>query len=87
MLEKMKEKVEEQEALSDAYGEMADEGKSIDEEINSALEDTAYAGTSALDDLKREMGLLPAEEKIEIKDTTEETIKIDVEKNDDTTNA
>ncbi|MGH1335894.1 MAG: PspA/IM30 family protein [Aureispira sp.] len=87
MLEKMKERVEEQEALSDAYGEMADEGKTIDEEINAALDDTAYQGTSSLDELKREMGLLPAEEKIEIKDTVEETIKIDVEKNDDTTNA
>lgn len=87
MLEKMKEKVEEQEALSDAYGEMADESKTIDEEINAALSDTAYTSSAALDDLKREMGLLPAEDKIEIKDATEETIKIDVEKNDDTTEA
>jgi phage shock protein A len=83
MLEKMKEKVEEQEALSDAYGEMADEGKSIDEEINDALANTSLTSSAALDDLKREMGLLPEEEKIEIK----ETIKIDVEKNDDTTGA
>ena len=83
MLEKMKEKVEEQEALSDAYGEMADQGKSIDEEINDALSDTSLTSSAALDDLKREMGLLPTEEKIEIK----ETIKIDVEKNDDTTGA
>lgn len=87
MLEKMKEKVEEQEALSDAYGEMADESKTIDEEINAALSDTAYTSTAALDDLKREMGLLPEEEKIEIRDPAEETIKIDVEKNDDSTNA
>ncbi|MFK7798433.1 MAG: PspA/IM30 family protein [Aureispira sp.] len=83
MLEKMKEKVEEQEALSDAYGEMAEEGKSIDEEINDALNDTSLTSSAALDDLKREMGLLAEEEKIEIK----ETIKIDVEKNDDTTGA
>lgn len=80
MLEKMKERVEEQETLADAYGEMADQTKSIDEEINAALDDTAYAGTSALDDLKREMGLLPKEEKIEIKDKVEETIKIEVDK-------
>jgi phage shock protein A len=85
MLEKMKEKVEEQEALSDAYGEMADAGKSIDEEIDAALGDASITSSAALDDLKREMGLLPEEEKIEIK--SEETIKIDVEKNDDTTNA
>merc|ERR1739838_938873 len=51
MLEKMKEKVEEQEALSDAYGDMADESKTIDEEINAALSDTAYTSSTALDDL------------------------------------
>lgn len=87
MLEKMKERVEDQEALSDAYGEMADEGKSIDQEINDALADTSLTSSAALDDLKREMGLLPAEEKIEIKSATEETIKIDVETDDDSTNA
>lgn len=37
MLERMKEKVEEQEALSDAYADIADENKSLDEEIDSAL--------------------------------------------------
>ena len=87
MLEKMKEKVEEQEALSDAYGELADESKTIDEEINAALSDTTLTSSAALDDLKREMGLLPAEEKIEIKENVEETIKIDVEKKDNTTDA
>lgn len=83
MLEKMKEKVEEQEALSDAYGDMADQSKTIDEEINAALGDTTYSGNAALDDLKREMGLLK-EEKIEIKDKVEETIKIEVDKTDST---
>lgn len=81
MLEKLKEKVEEQEALSDAYGDMANESKSIDDEINSALANSAYAGGSALDDLKREMGLLE-DEKIEIKEKIEETIKIEVDKTD-----
>ena len=85
MLEKMKEKVEEQEALSDAYGELANESKTIDDEIDAALSDTSLTSSAALDDLKREMGLLPAEEKIEIKDTAEETIKIDVENQDNTT--
>jgi phage shock protein A len=84
MLEKMKEKVEEQEALSDAYGDMADETKTIDEEINAALADTSLTSSAALDDLKREMGLLPAEEKIEIKEKSEETIKIEVDKPDTT---
>lgn len=83
MLEKMREKVEEQEALADAYGEMGDNSKSIDDEINSALATTSYTGTSALDDLKREMGLL-ADDKIEIKEKVEETIKIEVDKSNDT---
>lgn len=78
MLEKMRGKVEEQEALSDAYGEMADTSKSIDDEIDKALNDTAYSGASALDDLKREMGLIQ-DDKIEIK----EEIKIEIEKSDD----
>jgi phage shock protein A len=67
MLEKMREKVEEQEALSDAYGEMADTTKTIDDEIDKALNDSSITGAAALDDLKREMGLIK-EEKIEIKE-------------------
>ncbi|MCH2022979.1 MAG: PspA/IM30 family protein [Saprospiraceae bacterium] len=87
MLEKMKEKVEEQEALADAYGEMADESKTIDDEIDAALGDTGIHGSSALDDLKREMGLMPEEEeKIEIKEKVEDTIKIEVDKTDTTDN-
>jgi phage shock protein A len=82
MLEKMKEKVEEQEALSDAYGDMADQSKSVDEEIDAALSNASYSGSSALDDLKKEMGLIKEEEKIEIKETVEETIKIEVDKTD-----
>ncbi len=77
MLERMKEKVEEQEALSDAYEEMADESKTIDEEIDKALNDSALSGSVALDELKREMGLLPKEEKIEIK----EDVPIELEDN------
>ncbi len=83
MLEKMKEKVEDQEALSDAYGDMVDESKTIDDEINAALSDSNVTGNSALDELKREMGLLE-EEKIEIKEKVEETIKIEVDKTDST---
>ena len=79
MLEKMKEKVEEQEALSDAYGEMADTSKTIDDEIDNALNDTTLTGASALDDLKREMGLIE-DDKIEIK----ESIKIELDKDDTT---
>ncbi len=41
MLERMKEKVAQEEALAQSYGEMANEAKSIDEEIDKALGDTA----------------------------------------------
>ncbi len=37
MLEKMRNKVEEDESLSQAYGEMADSGQTVDDEINKAL--------------------------------------------------
>ncbi len=61
MLEKMKSKVEEDESLSEAYGEMANIGNSIDVQIDKALEDTsasASGGTSArLEELKAKMGL------------------------------
>ena len=76
MLEKMREKVEETEALSDAYGEMADTTKTIDDEIDKALDDASLGGAAALDDLKREMGLIK-EEKIEIADEIKEEIRIE----------
>ena len=38
MLEKMKDKVLQQEALADAYGHIADHSKSIDQEINAAVD-------------------------------------------------
>jgi len=59
MLERMKEKVEQDEALAESYGEIANESKSVDDEIDKALE----GGTSeakAADDLaalKAKMGL------------------------------
>ena len=80
MLERMKEKVEEQESLAEAYGEMADESKTIDDEIDTALNDPTVTASAALDDLKRKMGMLPAqEERIEIKEKSDVTIKIEVD--------
>ncbi len=38
MLERMKEKVEQDEALAESYGEIANESKSVDDEIDKALE-------------------------------------------------
>ncbi|MCE2431457.1 MAG: PspA/IM30 family protein [Candidatus Latescibacteria bacterium] len=49
MLERMKERVEEDESLSQAYGEMADESKSVDEEIDGT--------DQRLAELKAKMGM------------------------------
>ncbi|NTW48235.1 MAG: PspA/IM30 family protein [Chlorobiales bacterium] len=60
MLEKMKEKVNEQESLAEAYGQLADNTNSIDEEINKALgSPNAAKAADSLADLKKKMGLLP----------------------------
>jgi phage shock protein A len=50
MLEKMRDKVEEDESLAKAYGEIADSGQSIDDEINKAL-DAGSAMPGASDSL------------------------------------
>jgi phage shock protein A len=58
LLERMKEKVSEEEALSEAYGEMADASSSVDQEIDKAL---ASGSTSKSEDslaqLKSKMGI------------------------------
>lgn len=43
MLERMKDKVAEEEALAESYGEIANESRSLDEEIDRALEDDSPA--------------------------------------------
>ncbi|MCP4442342.1 MAG: PspA/IM30 family protein [Aureispira sp.] len=84
MLEKTRNQVEEAEALSEAYGEMIDESKSVDQEINDALDNTGQS--DALLEMKRKLGMLPAaEEKQEIKIEQKEVIKLD--NNDDANNA
>lgn len=55
MLERMKEKVDQKESLAEAYGDIADENKSIDEEIDSALNSDDVDASSALADLKAKM--------------------------------
>ena len=59
MLEKMRDKVEEDESLSQAYGEMADSGQSVDDEISKALgEGSPMPGASdSLAALKAKMKL------------------------------
>lgn len=51
MLEKMKDKVAEQEALSESYAEIAQESRSVDDEIEAALGDSE-AETIVKDDLE-----------------------------------
>lgn len=50
MLERMKEKVDQDEALAESYGEMAGENTSIDDEINAAI-DSGDAEVKASDSL------------------------------------
>ena len=58
MLEKMKAKVEEEESLAQAFGELADETSSIDEQIDEALaEPEEAAGADSLAALKAKMGI------------------------------
>ncbi len=57
MLEKMKDKVNEEEALAEAYGDIADASKSVDEEIDSALDVVDAESEDALAELKRKMGM------------------------------
>lgn len=60
MLERMKEKVEAKEALAESYSELAIENKSLEEEIDSVLEETSTSGSEALAQLKAKMqGQLP----------------------------
>ncbi len=63
MLEKMKEKVTEQEALAEAYGDMADGATSIDEEIDKAIgSPSAAKAQDSLAELKKRMGLTAGEQ-------------------------
>ncbi len=59
MLEKMKAKVEEDESLAIAYGEMVDADKSVDDEINSVLAsgNENVAVSASLLELKQKMGI------------------------------
>lgn len=58
MLERMKEKAQEQEALAEAYGDMADSSHSVDDEINKALAGSPDAkADDSLARLKAKMGM------------------------------
>ncbi len=58
MLERMKDKVAEDEALAESYGEIANESKSIDDELNKALAgDSNTQASDSLAALKVKMGM------------------------------
>jgi len=56
MLERMKEKANQQEALSEAYGKMASANKSIDDEIDKAIDSTNDSAEDELAKLKEQLG-------------------------------
>ena len=58
MLERMKEKMEEEEALAQAYGDIAKNRTSVDEEIDRAIGDDAGKVNNDLDEIKRQLGML-----------------------------
>jgi phage shock protein A len=58
MLEKMKEKVSQEEALAESYGEIANESRSLDDEIDKALEGAGEVkAADQLAELKKKMGM------------------------------
>lgn len=57
MLERMKDKVLQEEALAESYGEIANESKSVDDEIDKALDNRSVDADDALAALKAKMGL------------------------------
>lgn len=57
LLERMKEKVAQDEALAAAYGEIANESKSIDDEIDKLVDSTENSAQNSLDKLKEQLGL------------------------------
>ena len=57
MLERMKDKVNQEEALAEAYGDIANTSKTIDEEINKAVDLTENNAEDDLAKLKEQLGI------------------------------
>ncbi len=57
MLERMKDKVNQEEALAEAYGDIANTSKSIDEEIDKAVDITQTNAEDDLAKLKEQLGI------------------------------
>lgn len=58
MLERMRDKVEDEEALAQAYGDIAKKSSSIDDEIDKAIGADTGKVNCELDDLKRQLGMI-----------------------------
>ncbi len=57
MLERMKDKVNQEEALAEAYGDIANSSKSIDDELNNAIDMTETSADDDLAKLKKQLGM------------------------------
>ncbi|RXG16149.1 phage shock protein A (PspA) family protein [Leeuwenhoekiella aestuarii] len=57
MLERMKEKVAQEEALAEAYGDIANASKSIDDELDKAADTSGAKAEDELEKLKAQLGL------------------------------
>jgi phage shock protein A len=57
MLERMKDKVNQEEALAEAYGDIAQANKSVDDEIDKVLDYTKDSAENELAKLKEQLGL------------------------------
>lgn len=55
MLEKMKDKVAQQEAMAEAYGDISMSNTSLDDEINSVLDDKQVKASVSLEELKAKL--------------------------------
>ncbi|CAM1372522.1 PspA/IM30 family protein [Tenacibaculum xiamenense] len=56
MLERMKDKVTQEEALAEAYGDLADSTKTIDDELNDAIDEKKNNAEDDLAKLKEQLG-------------------------------
>lgn len=65
MLERMKEKVTQEEALAEAYGDIANESKSIDDELDAIVDTTEANAESDLEKLKQQLGMTDTNDKQE----------------------
>ena len=57
LLERMKEKVDQEEALAESYGEIASESTSLEDEIDSALDGSSLGASDALAALKSKIAI------------------------------